>query len=395
MRIALVVLLMIWGNLCCGQMRQMPQQTPGIGSGELNAESTYFNSLDSVDELKAETFAPAKGVQPDSEPSKVFDPTAKLTGFFQLDMGYYGQDAANVLTLGDIEDSLGFRRARLAAKGRVTENTEYILEFDIAQAQARFVDVWMQFNKTKFGNIRIGRFRQPYGMSELTSVRELPFLERPLTFALSPFRQTGVMLFDHSKDENRTWAIAGYRYLSDNFGNVYSDGGYGLSTRLTALPISWGDERHFHVGVDYSVSSPGRGQVLFVSTNEFFGAQNPNIGLASLSVLPIVGVPPFVNTGRLDADLDQFFNVEMALALGRMAVQSETRWTQVEQTGGGTLTFPAAYLLTRFMLTGEKIPYSKSNGTFGRIEPVATGCKPMRWTRSVGTDGPDFLHRPQ
>ena len=107
-------------------------------------------------------------------------PTVKLTGFFHLDAAFYSQDALNELTLGDIDDGLGFRRARLAAKGAVAEDVSYIIEFDIAQSQARFVDVWMQLDETRFGKVRLGRFRQPFGMSELTSVRELPFLEPPV-----------------------------------------------------------------------------------------------------------------------------------------------------------------------------------------------------------------------
>lgn len=297
-------------------------------------------------------------------------PSFKVTGFFQLDAGYYSQDATNRLTLGDIDDGLGFRRTRLAAQGNVTEDTSYIVEFDIAQSQARFVDVWMQMDKTRFGNIRIGRFRQPFGMSELTSVRELPFLERPLTFTQSPFRQTGIMLFDASPDEGRSWAVSGYRHFSDNFGNVFSDsGGYGMATRLTSIVADWGNERLLHLGADYSYNDPGRGVVQLVNTNELFLGQNPNLGPAGLSVLPIVGVPPFVNTGQLAADSAQFLNFESAIALGRMAIQSEARWVRVNQTAGGTANFPGAYAQVRYMLTGESIPYVRKKGVFGRIVP--------------------------
>ncbi len=298
-------------------------------------------------------------------------PSVKLTGFFHLDAGFYAQDAANILTLGDINDGLGFRRARLAAQGEVNENTSYILELDIAQSQARFVDVWMQLNETRLGKVRIGRFRQPFGMSGLTSARELPFLERPLIFALSPFRQTGVMLFDQSEDEKKTWAISGYRYISDNFGNVFSDsGGYGLSSRFTRIGAEWSEDHLWHLGADYSFNTPGRGVVQFAYTNELFLGQNPLLGPGSLSVLPIEFVPPFVNTGPIAADYDQFFNLESALALGRIAIQSEVRWASVKQTAGITSVFPSAYVQARYMLTGEKIPYSKSNGTFGRIVPA-------------------------
>ena len=307
-------------------------------------------------------------ILPRSESSKF--PTAKLTGFFQLDSAWFSQDAENLQTLGDIDDGLGFRRARFAGKGNVSEEIQYIFEFDIAQSQARFVDVWLQKDNTRFGNVRIGRFRQPYGMSELTSVRELPFLERPVTFTQSPFRQTGVMLFDTTPDEYGTWAVSGIRFLSDNFGNVFSDtGGYGIVSRLTRIALEWGNDRLLHFGADYSFSDPGRGQVQLVSTNEVFVGQNPNIGPSGLSVLPIIGVTPFVNTGLLDAENVELFNVEGALALGRMAIQSEARVVRVERASGEVLSFPGAYAQLRYMMTGETIPYSRKNGVFGRIVP--------------------------
>ena len=124
------------------------------------------------------------------------------------------------------------------------------------------------------------------------------------------------------------------------------------------------------MGLDYSYNDPGRGDIQLVSTNEVFVGQNPNLGPAGLSVLPIVGVTPFVNTGVLAADNVQFGNVEGAIAMGRMAIQSEARIAQVDLSGGGTANFPGAYVMMRFMLTGEDIPYNKKNGVFGRITPL-------------------------
>ena len=298
-------------------------------------------------------------------------PEVKISGFLQLDSAFFYQDATNRLVLGDINDGLGFRRARLAAKGKVNELTSYIIELDIAQSQARVVDVWMQMNRTNVGNVRIGRFRQPFGMAELTSIRDIPFLERPVTFSQAPFRQTGIMLFDTSCDESRTWAVSGYRAISDNFGNVYSDnGGYGLAARITQIMARWGENDVFHLGADYTFNNPGGGVLQVVSTNEVFVGQNPNLGPAGLSVLPIVGVPPFVNTGLIAADTFQAFNIESAVSFGRCIVESEARWMSVDQTGGGSFFFPSAYLQCRYMLTGESIPYLKKEGVFGRVTPL-------------------------
>ena len=368
-RTKILVSVLLLGATVSGAVAQQELETTGS-----NFDSDQIvTGIDLANGLEARQFVgdatECVENQPDTSGKKKY-PEVKVTGFFHLDFGLYSQDANNRLTLGDIDDGLGFRRARLAAAGKVAEDVSYIIEFDIAQSQARFVDVWMQMERTRFGNIRIGRYRQPFGMSELTSVRELPFLERPLTFAQSPFRQTGIMAFDASADETKTWAISGFRFLSDNFGNVFADaGGYGLTSRVTTIAAEWGDDRLLHLGLDYSYANPGRGFVQIVSTNELFVGQNPNLGPAGLSVLPITAVPPFVNTGVVAADSIQFFNVESGMALGRMAVQSEFRWIGVQQSGGGTANLPGGYVQIRYMLTGEKIPYNRKSGLFGRVIP--------------------------
>ena len=293
-------------------------------------------------------------------------PKVRLTGFFQLDAAYYDQDSASSATLGDIADGLSFRRARVAAAGDINEYTSFIVEFDFAQAQARFVDVWMQLKETPLGNMRIGRFRQPFGMNELTSIRELPFLERPLMFAMGPFRQTGVMLFDTAFDDQATWAVSGYRYNSDNFGDVYTDtGGYGLASRVTALLVDGGDNRIVHVGADYSYNDPGNTAIRYASTNEVF------VGQSTGGVLPFPAssVPPFVDTGENLLDRTSLFNLEGAASLGQALLQSEVRWNQVQMSDGTWNTFPSAYAHARYMLTGEVIPYNRQGGVFGRVKP--------------------------
>jgi phosphate-selective porin OprO/OprP len=302
-------------------------------------------------------------------------PTTTVSGVFQLDWGFFSQDAASQATLGDIQDGSGFRRARLAAKGNVAENTSYLFEFDFALTATRFIDVWVQQAKTPLGNIRVGRFRQPFGLAELTSVRDLPFLERPLTFALGPFRQTGISLSQVAPDERTTFAISGYRFLNDAFGNVYADnGGYGTAMRLTSIPIDLGGNYLFHLGGGYSFNDPGRDLLPSVSADEVSFGQNPLLGLPGLSVDTIDAVPPFVSTGAIPTKNNNDFNIELAIAGGRSAIESEVRWAHVNQLNGISNVFPAAYVQYRYVLTGEEIPYDRQSGFFKRIVPDPCSC---------------------
>lgn len=297
-------------------------------------------------------------------------PSIKIGGFFQLDAGYYSQDANNLRTLGDIQDGVHFRRLRMLAVGNVSERASYKFEFDLSQSVPFVFDIYMQYKDTPLGNVRIGRFRQPFGMTELTSVRHLPFLERPTLFGFSPFRQTGIMLFDQTMNERATWAVAGYRFNTDNFGSLYADnGGYGLAARVTSLPIYRDDSHLVHLGGGYSFNDPGSNVQAFGQTNEFFLGQNPAPGRAGLALLPIVAVPNFVATGAMPTANTNLYNIEAAASAGSFSIQSEARWAVVQLLDGTTNTFPGGYLHVRWCLTGEQYEYDRANAIFKRINP--------------------------
>jgi phosphate-selective porin OprO/OprP len=310
----------------------------------------------------------ADGLLPAVKPAAPKYPTARLTGVFQLDSLYTSQDSRNLATVGNVRDGLDFRRVRLAGVGNLAEDISYRLELDFAASQARFVDVWATFAKVPVvGNVRVGRYRQPFGMDAVTSASEQPFLERPLTFALLPGRQTGVMVFDAVADDRVTYALSGYRYNSDPFGNVATDAaGYGLAARLTGLPYYQDDSHLIHLGADYMYNRPGgTNPIRFQSAPEVF------VGSTSGSVLipTIAGIPPYVDSGLLAVEAVSVFNLEAAAVSGNVAVQSEARAAVVREANGNTATLPAYYAEARYVLTGEDIPYSKTGGVFRRVRP--------------------------
>jgi phosphate-selective porin OprO/OprP len=300
-------------------------------------------------------------------------PSVIVSGFFHLDTGFYNQNAANKRTVGNLQNGTGFRRARLLARGNLTQDVTYQMEFDFALSQPLFTDLWMDFaNVGNFMNVRIGRFRQPFGMTELTSIRELWFIERPLLFALSPFRQTGIMGYGTNEDQTITWAGSVYQYASDNFGNVLGDnGGWGGAMRVTGLlyddPTT---NTLIHLGGDYSLNDPARDRVRYLNVPEFFMGQTQNqFAPGIVGSGPIVANPPFVDTGLVPTNMTNLFNLEAAAATGDLYVQSEFRWAVQDQINGPTNTFPGAYVMSRYVLTGEKIPYNRKGGVFGRVVP--------------------------
>ena len=294
-------------------------------------------------------------------------PTVALTGFAQIDALYFDQSDGSKATNGNISDYAGFRRARLAAKGQLAENTGYYLEMDFAfPGRPSFMDVWVeQQGVPGVGHVRIGQFRQPFSMEALTSVRDLMFLERGLPFAFIPFRQIGVMAYDTALDDQMTWASSVYRFPTDTYGNAYSDDGYGTSHRVTGIPIY--DEacnQVVHFGFGYSYNRFGAPSGGF--------RQSPEVGynMGAAGTTGAFSGPFFASTGPLaTATSDNLFNVEFAYAYESFLFQTEFFDTLVEDSFNGSQNYTGMYAMASYVLTGEHHKYNKKAAAFGRVIP--------------------------
>jgi phosphate-selective porin OprO and OprP len=298
-------------------------------------------------------------------------PTVQVSGFLQADWGWFNQDATNIATVGDVQDGADFRRARLNAHGDAWENVGYMMEFDFGFAgRPSFMDVYLDVRDTPVGTFRFGQWRHPIGMDALTSVKELTFLERALPFAFLPFRQIGMGVFDHSGDETLTWAISGFRFPTDTYGgNIGDNGGYGLATRVTFAPwLTEDGSRLLHLGGAYSFGDPANDRVRYRNQPEFFVSETGGADLVPGGVP--TNVPPFVDTGPINANNFNIFSAEGGLVLGSLYMQSEAIYAVVNQIGGPTVSFAGAYAYAGYFLTGEIRPYNRTSGVFGRVKPL-------------------------
>ena len=320
-------------------------------------------------------------------------PTATLSGFFHADAAWFAQDGPSLATFGDIQDFTDFRRARLAAKGKVAENIAYMCEFDFGfPGRPTFMDVYGEFlDLPGLGTVRIGQWRAPMSMDALTSVKELSFLERNSSFAaFLPFRQMGIGAFNTYFDEQGTWAVSGYRVPTNAFGTEVGDSGYGLSGRLTFAPLlDTANNRVLHTGVGYSFNNPGTSSIRFRST--------PEIGVTAgdFSANPIV-VPFFVDTNDVATSRYSLFNAELARAWGPALMQSEVYYASVDTLAGGTVNFSGAYAQASYVLTGEARPYNTKQAVFERVRLIKDShgrTRPAwevaaRWSYINLNDGP-------
>ena len=307
-------------------------------------------------------------------------PNVTVNGVFQADAMWVSQDADSVEEYGAIQDGSGFRRARLSAKGSVTDHTNYFFQTDIGTAgigRPSITDIWVEETGVPYlGNVRVGQWKQPFSLEVVSSFRYTTFMERsPLFQTFTPFRRLGVGFFDHSKDLTMTWAASGFRSGQDQFGDTYSnDLGYGTAERVTFLP-RWESDgaEYLHLGLGHFFNAPVNQTVNFRTLPESFIGAHVN-GAVGSSGQPIHGgldgVPFFVATGNLSVNAYNVIGTELLWVEGPLSVQSETMVNFVDQTGNKpTGILAGTYAEVGYFLTGEHRPYDRKTGVIDRVIP--------------------------
>jgi phosphate-selective porin OprO/OprP len=301
---------------------------------------------------------------PDAE-TKTY-PTIKPHGSIQADAGWFSQSPANRATVGDVPDGADFRRARVGVSGSVWDNVNYWFQMDFAfPGRPTFTDVWLDIVDVPYlGNVRVGQWKQYFGLEELTSFRFNPFLERASIFLFKPFRRLGAGFYDHSADESTTWAVSGFRAGNDQFGGDLGDaGGWALAARLTHAPL-YEDEgrRVVHLGASYHLADPANDLMRFGT----FGGNAPEFGLISGTTI----TPSFVDTGPIPSNIYNAFLVEGAWVNGPLSVQAEVVATYLSQIAGPPLRFWGGYVYATYFLTGEHRSYNRPLAVFDRVSPL-------------------------
>lgn len=309
-------------------------------------------------------------------------PTLALSGVFQADAVSFDQDDASRLAYGGIESGAAFRRARLAAKGAVSDRMDYFMQMDFGFfGRPTFTDLWVDFlDAGPFGTIRVGQWKQPFGLETVSSFRYTTFMERSGTFqAFVPFRHLGIGFYDHSDDLKSTWALSYLRTGQDQFGSSLSTNrGNGLSGRVTHLLYEGetSETDYLHLGLGYFLNAPPNERIRFRSIPEIYVGEFvvPNgepIGTSGQAVPDVAnGTPFFVDTGTItQTQIVNTFGTESLWVRGPVSLQSETMGSLVDTDSVGSAFLWGTYTQFGWFLTGESRPYDRKGGVVDRVMP--------------------------
>ncbi len=129
------------------------------------------------------------------------------------------------------------RRARLAATGYFQEKFRYMLYARFDKGKAALNEAFIESRHLSFAKLRVGQFKVPFSLANLTSSSQLDLLNRSLVIDnFAPDYDIGVMLFGKFWQEHFDYAIGVFngRALNQSENNPAKD----IIARLVVAPFT-------------------------------------------------------------------------------------------------------------------------------------------------------------
>jgi len=303
-------------------------------------------------------------------------PSIAIGGRLVIDAALFDQSSLNKSTYGNMVNGAGFRSVRLHAEGKAFEIVNYKTEFDFVGGVydingqtllgngVQFKDNYIGVSDLPYvGNIRVGHFREPFSLEELTSARYLTFMERSMLNQLMvPSRNMGVMCYDYWEEPSIAWQVGTFlNSVPDTLPRVDNDKLIPTADiRVVWQP--WYDEATeagvLHLGAAYSYR-PGR-STAGVGDNIFRARPNTVFGGSAAYI---------IQAGRPDLVDWQLAGLEFAYMYGPFSFQSEAMAAMLNpQNGDPEATLRGAYFMVSYFLTGEHRGYHRKEGKFDRVK---------------------------
>lgn len=280
-------------------------------------------------------------------------------GKFETTLGGRIQVDAWSMDKDDFDDVNGksgteFRRARVFVKGKMYDNWTYKGQYDFADNSTTIKDAWIGYNGFDAFNIKIGQFKQPMGLEELTSSKYITFMERAMaTEAFATSRRIGLGIYDHST--HFSWAVSAYgQEEGDNTEDGGSEG-YGAGARLAWAP--WNEKgKLLHLGVSGAYEEQNDSELRFRSRMEAHGVDTR-----------------YLNTDFIPKpDTTSKLGLEAATVYGPFSLQGEYYFVSADsdQANFDEPDYNGGYIFGSWFITGESRKYKK--GAFSRVTPETT-----------------------
>ncbi len=253
------------------------------------------------------------------------------------------------------------RRARWAMKTVIREHWYAEVDFDFAEEKTELKDAYMSYRGLfgGTGHIRVGNFRQPFGLEENITSRNLMFLER--SQGTDPFAVGRRMGLEFAKwSHNYRVAASVYGADVEDFDKP-DDETFSFAARLNYTPIN--RDKH----------------ILLLGASGTLRQTDFNNHLARFKTKPETNVADvrFIDTGNIK-NVDQYhlFGGEAGYVNKRFYAQAEYMMTNVARKDLSDnpvdmedLNFSGGYAYAAFFLTNDTHPFDFYAMEPGRVTP--------------------------
>ncbi|MEA1972172.1 MAG: porin [Candidatus Cloacimonadota bacterium] len=270
----------------------------------------------------------------------------------RLDVRMYMDYARFFNNENDFRNGTMLRRGRFAVKSKLWEvwNAEY--DMDIADNSVEVKDMWFSYNGLQNAFVKVGHFKVPFSLNELTSSRLLTFMERGYPNVFPPGRRSAVGYTKWGKIYHFSTAIYGQEFAEKE--QTRLDESIGYTGRMVIAP-KIGENLQFHLGTGAVYQTPDNDS----GSIEYKIEPEAKMGDTEILVADISDVENIV-----------LLNLEGAVKIKNFSIQGEYIQSNLSRLEGNEdATFSGFYTFASWIITGEERPYYIDEGEFGQIIP--------------------------
>jgi phosphate-selective porin OprO/OprP len=270
----------------------------------------------------------------------------QLGGRIMADAAYYCEDRNR------LGNGTELRSIRIGLEGRLFADYVYEFDVDFAGGESDVKDAWVGYDAYSSWQFKVGQFKEPFSLEELTSRKYITFMERALPNALVPGRNMGLGMRWQGERVTVAAGLFGEDYNDDP--DNEGDEGWGATVRATFAPVAR-KRSVLHFGVAASHRRTGDAAVYRVDVR-------PESHLTDIR---------YLDTGKINESRSvALLGLETAWVDGPWSLQSEWMRADLDRNGQPDPGFVGWYLLGSWFLTGESRNYKRKKGAFGRVRPL-------------------------
>jgi phosphate-selective porin OprO/OprP len=249
------------------------------------------------------------------------------------------------------------RRARLTLKLPIFNSWSSKLQVAINEGDDTYEikDLYLRYKGFDVADIKIGKFKEPFGLENITSSANNPFTERAMSiFAIG--RNKGISF--SNANSQYSWNIGAYDIQQN--GKVKADADKAYTARATFSPTNT-PSNYSHMGLSYSKRDL-QGVEYEIKTN---GGVDSAIN--------------FIDTKNIATETIDKSGLELAWGRGPLSLQAEYQQLQINAIDAlEDATYKGYYGQISYFLTADHRPYKK-----GRLSKVTPSSKKGAWELSL------------